>query len=92
MENGYVHCEQGLTDESNVGQYSVSGCKDEMGILLQHTSLKLLLRNCTDLAEEEVLLQSKGTQGVLIDWTPKFFCELAGEGIIYSRGYTKNYY
>lgn len=51
-----VACEQGLIDKSNAAQHSVSGCKDEMGILLQHTRLKLLLSNCSDWAEVEALL------------------------------------
>jgi len=30
--------------------------------------------------------------GVLVDRTPKYHCELAGEGIAYTWGCSKNYY
>jgi hypothetical protein len=33
-----VAWEQGLIGEHNASQYTVNGCKDEMGILLRHTS------------------------------------------------------
>ncbi len=88
-----VAWERGLIDETNVALYTVPGCKDEMGILQHHTSLKFLLGNCTDFVEEEMLLQSKGSAlGVLVDRTPKCRCELAGEGIEYLWGCTKNFY
>ena len=88
-----VAWERGLIDENNIAQYTVSGRKDEMGILIPHTSLKMLLGKCVDFAEEETLLQSKGTKlGVKVDRTPKCHCELAGEGIEYSWGCAKNSY
>ena len=88
-----VAWERGLIDKAKVALYTVPGHKDEMVILQHHTSLKFLLGSCTDFAEEEMLLQSKGSAlGVLVDHTPKCHCELAGEGIEYSWGCTKNFY
>ena len=56
-------------------------------------ALKYLLGNCTDFEEEESLLQAMGRKlGVTVNQTPKCHCELAGEGIEYSWGCTKNAY
>jgi len=85
--------ERGFIDEKNLNQYTVTGRKDEMGILQPETSLKFLLGNCLDFEEEESLLQSKGRiLGAKIDRTPKCHCELAGEGIEYSWGCAKNFF
>ena len=52
-----------------------------------------MLGSCKDFEEEESLLQSMGRKmGVLVDRTPKCDCELAGEGIEYAWGCSKNYY
>ena len=60
---------------------------------MKNTSLKLLMANCLDFEEEESLLQYYGQDlGVTIDCTPKCHCELAGEGIEYAWGFSKNYY
>jgi hypothetical protein len=57
------------------------------------TSLKYLLSSCKDFEEEKLLLQSMGRKmGVLVDRTPKCHCKLAGEGIDYVWGCSKNYY
>ena len=51
------------------------------------------MANCVDFEEEETLLQSIGTKmGVIVDRTPKYHCELAGEGVEYSWGCAKNEY
>ena len=48
------------------------------------------MAGCLDFEEEETLLQPSGREmGVLVDWTPKCHCELAGEGIEYSWGCAK---
>ncbi len=40
------------------------------------------MANYTDFADEESLLQSNGQKmGAIIDQTPKYHCELAGEGV-----------
>jgi hypothetical protein len=85
--------ERGFIDEANINQYTMDGRKDAFGVHQPQTSLKHLLSSCTDFEEEESLLQSMGRRmGVLVDRTPKCHCELAGEGIEYSWGCSKNYY
>ena len=55
--------------------------------------MKYLLSNCRDFEEEESMLQTMGRKmGILVDRTPKCHCELAGEGIEYSWGCSKNAY
>ena len=68
--------------------------QDAFGFVQKDFSLKSLKGNCLDFEEEETLLQSMGREmGVLVDRTPKcHHCELAGEGIEYSWGCTKNFY
>ncbi len=71
----------------------MDGRKDAFGVLQLTTSLTYLLSSCKDFEEEESLLQSMGRKmGVLMDHTPKCHCELAGEGIEYTWGSSKNYY
>jgi len=56
-------------------------------------SLQHLLAKCSDFEEELSALQVLGKDlGVLIDLTPKYHAELAGEGIEYSWGYSKGIY
>jgi hypothetical protein len=86
-----VAWERGLIDENNLSLHTVTGCKDELGIMQQHTSLKFLLGNCTNFEEEESLLQSKGRLlGAINDCMHQCHCELVGEGIEYSCGCAKN--
>ena len=85
--------EWGFIDSNNVPQYSMQGKKDAFGTVQKETSLKYLMSNCQDFEEEETLLQSMGrSMGVMVDRTPKCHCELAGEGIKYSWGCSKNQY
>jgi len=56
-------------------------------------SLCHLMENCADFQEEETMLQATACQmGVEVDRSPKFHCELAGEGIEYAWSCAKNYY
>ena len=51
------------------------------------------MSNCEDFEEEESLLQAMGREmGITVDRTPKCHCELAGEGIEYAWGCSKNFY
>ena len=85
--------ERGFIDETKLKDYTISGKKDAYGSIDLTFSLKYLLSQCTDFAEEESLLQSMGRKmGVTIDQTPKCHEELAGEGIKYTWGYCKNHY
>jgi hypothetical protein len=57
--------------------------------------LTFLLSQCTDFANEISDLQhlaaevSDETCTVTIEFTPKYHCEIAGEGIEYGWGFTK---
>jgi len=69
--------EHGWINENNLAQYTIKGNKDAFGVLTVRT---LRRKNC------------RQKMGVYFDCTPKCHCELAGEGIEYSWGCTKNYY
>lgn len=97
--------ERGWIDESKLHLYSEKGRTnqlDEDGKVREEFKpfvLRTLLSNCRDFKEEksamEVLmdkLSSKGTPSVELLTTPKYHCELAGEGIEYSWGMGKYYY
>ncbi len=85
--------ERGFIDERNLDKYTMNGRQDVFGVLIPETSLMYLMGNCEDFEEEESLLQANGREmGVLVDRTPKCHCELAGEGIEYTWGCSKNYY
>ena len=85
--------ERGFIDELRLETYTLNGKQDAFRFVQKDFSLKLLKGNCLDFEEEEILLQSMGREmGVLVDRTPKCHCELAGEGIEYSWGCTKNFY
>jgi hypothetical protein len=78
--------ERGLIDPVNWQTlYTVNGKKDADGNTIPGTSLRDIMGNCTDFLNEETALQWLARNiGVLIEHTPKFHCELAGEGIEYS--------
>ncbi len=85
--------ERGWIDERNLKHYSIKGRQDACGLLVKGSSLKILMSNCEDFEEEESLLQAMGREmGVTVDRTPKCHCELAGEGIEYAWGCSKNFY
>ena len=57
------------------------------------TSLDHLLSTCTDFVDEESLLQMKVRKlGAVCIHSPKYHCEMAGEGIEYSWGNAKMKY
>jgi len=85
--------ERGWIDETNLKHYSIKGRHDACGLLITGSSLKILMSNCEDFEEEESLLQAMGREmGITVDRTPKCHCELAGEGIEYAWGCSKNFY
>jgi hypothetical protein len=85
--------ERGIIDDHNLEKYTMNGRQDVFGVLILDTSLIYLMGNCEDFDEEESFLQANGHElGVLVDRMPKCHCELAGEGIEYTRGCSKNYY
>jgi len=85
--------EWGWIDARDLQQDTINGKKDSFGILQPEMSLTHLMANCRDYEEEELLLQSMGCMmGDVVDHMPKCHCELAGEGIEYSWGCSKNAY
>jgi hypothetical protein len=69
------------------------GKVNEMGILLENTSINLMIQNQPDFVSELTLLQYHGNKlGVLVDRTPKCHPELAGEGIEYVWALAKLHY
>ena len=72
--------ERGLIDGANFKQYSLTGKKDEFGIVDNDTNLTHLMGLCHDFLNEEGMLQRIGVEVLL---TPKCHAELAGEGVEY---------
>ena len=65
-----------------VEDFSEKGKLDEYGNVIEDTSLDLLLSKCTNFLEEKSLLQLNLQKlGATCYHSPKFHCELAGEGI-----------
>jgi len=84
---------QNKTKEEVVRYYSVNGKKDNNGNVIEGTSLKRLVSYLPDFKEELTLLQFRAHQlGVEIDCSPKYHPEIAGEGIEYCWGLSKNTY
>ena len=56
-------------------------------------SIRKILADCEDFKNENTHLQVMADAlGVIVDFTPKYHCELAGEGIEYTWGFSKNRY
>ena len=85
--------ERGLIDGTNLKQYSLTGKKDELGVLDITTSLKHIMGMCHDFLNEEGMLQHIANHlSVKVMLTPKCRAELAGEGIEYLWGQAKGTY
>ena len=85
--------ERGWIDEANYSSYKVQYNKDD------DFSLQRLMSKCPDFAEEksamEYLLERISAHNefnATILVTPKYHCELAGEGIEYSWGLAKRFF
>lgn len=75
---------RGLIDWSNVKQYSLTGRKDEFGMVNDSTFLRQIMSMCHKVINEEGVLQHIAkTLGVKVLLTPKCDAELAGEGVEY---------
>jgi hypothetical protein len=82
--------EQGLINGRNLKHYSLTGQKDELGMLDISTSLRHIMGMCHDFLNEEGMLQHiTNCLGVKVILTPKCHAELAGEGIKYLWGQAK---
>ena len=97
--------ERGYIDINNLNTYSLKGKKnhfDDNGKLkaeYEKYSLRLVMSRCSDFIEEESamehlfhLLSSKGQSTLKMLTSPKYHCELAGEGIEYCWGMAKRMY
>lgn len=88
FERGLLNLEKYCVEE-----FSDKGKKDENGNVIRETSLNELLASCSDFIEEKSMLQKniKDLGGECIH-SPKYHCEIAGEGIEYSWGNSKMKY
>jgi hypothetical protein len=85
--------ERGWINPNMWKQYTNEGRKDEMGNLIQKTSIDHLMQQQPDFQSELTLLQYYAKQlGVIVDRTPKCHPELAGEGIEYVWAFAKLFY
>ena len=87
--------ERGLLnlDSYYVEDFSEKGMFDDFDNRVTKTNLRILLAECSDFAEEESLLQLNVKKfGAVCIHTPKYHCEVAGEGIEYSWGNSKAKY
>jgi len=92
FERGFIDV-QNKTNQEVVRSYSVNGKKDANGNIIEGTSLEKLVSNLPDFKNELTLLQFRAQQlGVRIECSLKYHPEIAGEGIEYCWGLSKNTY
>jgi hypothetical protein len=85
--------ERGLIDPTKVSSYTKDGPKDEEGHRDMTYSLEVLMESRLDFLQEKTSLQKLGESlGVMIEYTPKYHAELAGEGVEYDWGCGKQRY
>jgi hypothetical protein len=85
--------ERGLIDGENLKQYSLTGKKDDFGIVDERTILRHIMGMCNDFINEEGMLQYIAKSiGVTVLLTPKCHAELAGEGVEYVWACAKGAY
>jgi hypothetical protein len=85
--------EHGWIDPHNYKQYTEKGQVGDMGMVLEETSINMLMKRQSDFLHELTLFQYYGQKlGVLIDRTPKCHPEMAAEGIEYLWALAKLYY
>jgi hypothetical protein len=84
--------ERGFLDLTNYKEFKEKGIKKD-GKVDDTKSLRAILSKCTDFKTEKSMLQVHAeSMGVLVDMTPKFHAEMAGEGIEYTWGFAKSDY
>ena len=99
--------ERGWIDELRLGEYTLKGTKNQLdkegNILPEHRRFVLcsLMKECADFQEEksamEMLLdglsaKSSNDQSIKLLVSPKYYCELAGEGVEYVWSMAKRFY
>jgi hypothetical protein len=83
----------GWIDPHNYKQYTEKGQVGDMGMVLEETSIDMLMKKQSDFLHELTLLQYYGQKlGVQVYRTPKCHPEMAGEGIEYLWALAKLYY
>ena len=96
-----VLCERGFIDfevkdmKKVVSFYTIKGKKDDNNnnAIIPGSSLCDITKNLPDFKAELTLLQFRAQQlGVSLQCSPKYHPEIAGEGIEYAWGCSKNYY
>jgi hypothetical protein len=89
-----VLLERGLIDITRLADYTLDGRKDrDTGVVDSSMSLRRIMSGCRDFVNEETALQVLGRDlNLIVDRTPKFHAELAGEGIEYSWACAKAKY
>ena len=76
-----------------MSKYSLDGKKDEFNNIISRTSLKNMLSSQPDFINEWTILQYiEDKLGITIDRIPKYYPEMAGEGIEYMWGIIKMKY
>ena len=84
--------ERGWIDETALSEYQKISTDDD-GKIIDERSLVVLMASCLDFANEISELQTVGEKlGIEVMLTPKFHCEIAGEGIEYAWGVSKSMY
>jgi hypothetical protein len=85
--------ERGWIDAGNIRQYTEKGRVNDMGVLINETSINYLMQKQTDFVHELTLLQYYAEKlGCTLDRSPKCHPELAGDGIEYIWAMAKIYY
>ena len=86
--------ERGFIDrEKPLSFYKINGRKNEDGTEVPGSNIKKLIRTLPDFKEELTLLQYRAEQlNVRVECSPKYHPEIAGEGIEYAWGLSKNVY
>ena len=85
--------ERGFIDGNNLKKYSLTGKKDEFGIVDSNTSLSNLISLCPDFMNKEGMMEHIGAKlRVEVILTSKCHAEIAGEGVEYMWACSKGHY
>jgi hypothetical protein len=90
-ERGFINPQ--MTKQEVVRYYSMNGKKDNDGNIIVGSNLREIIADLPDFKTEKTLLQYRAEElGVAIDCSPKYHPEIAGEGIEFCWGASKNQY
>jgi hypothetical protein len=97
-ERGWIDATKRFSDYSNDGKTYEKDENGEIMPLYLPLCLRYLLSQCSDFKCEVTALEdlaarlSTASSTVRIKYTPKYHCEIAGEGIEYAWGLSKRFY